>query len=238
MTRVSVITPTADQPLGMRLAEIYMRRQTVQPYEWIVADDGEQHATLTLNQTHIKLKRVYKGGQSLANNLLTALTDVSGDVIVIWEHDDWYAPNHLEICLKHLANAKLVGADLLRYYNIPNRMYITMRNRGSALCNTALSSDLLETLKDAALSALDSQSYGIDNLLWQSVPNSEKKIHSDYTVIGMKGLPGRPGLGVGHRPKAGHNRRWHDDPSYAQLRSWVGEDSQYYLGASYGSDKA
>ncbi len=238
MTRISVVTPTADQPLGIRLAELYMQRQTIQPYEWIVADDGEQHAVLTLNQTHIKLERIYSGGQSLANNLLTGLTDATGDVIVIWEHDDWYAPNHLETCLKYLAKADVVGADLQRYYNLPYKKHITMLNKGSALCNTALSTDLLEMLKDAALSAFDSQSYGIDRLFWDSVPKVRQKIHQDYTVVGMKGLPGRPGLGMGHRPQVSKDRRWCHDPGYVQLKAWVGDDSQQYLGALYGPYEA
>ena len=50
---ITVITPTADQPIGMRLLEKYMARQTVQPDEWIVADDGEVPARLALGQKHI-----------------------------------------------------------------------------------------------------------------------------------------------------------------------------------------
>ena len=42
------------------------------------------------------------------------------------------------------------------------------------------------------------------------------------TVIGLKGLPGRPGLGVGHRPKTRDD--WQYDEDYAKLIEWLGAD--------------
>lgn len=45
---VTVITPTADQPTGIALLERYMARQTVKPDAWIVADDGNTPASLTM----------------------------------------------------------------------------------------------------------------------------------------------------------------------------------------------
>src|SRR5687768_6841694 len=51
---ITVITPTADRPAAWPLAERWMARQTVQPDQWIVADDGIAPAPLTMGQQHIR----------------------------------------------------------------------------------------------------------------------------------------------------------------------------------------
>lgn len=228
--KISVITPTADQPYGIALAEAYMERQTVAPDEWIVVDDGVEHAVLTRGQTHITLPRRYEGGRSLANNILEALPEVSGDVVLIWEHDDWYAPNHIETCVKELRRFKATGSRIQRYYNVAHQLHIAMLNRGSALCNTAFTVDLLDKLKSAAMLAFDTASIGVDRLFWDSLEVSDKNIHTINTVVGIKGLPGRSGLGVGHRPLSGRRRKWRRDYRFSQLRAWIGEDYMNYLG--------
>lgn len=228
--RISVITPTADQPLGMALAEAYMARQTLQPDEWIVADDGIEHAVLTLGQTHLQLPRLYEGGKSLANNILEALPEVTGDIVIVWEHDDWYAPTHIETCVRELRQHKATGSRIQRYYNVAHALHIAMLNRGSALCNTAFTSDLLDKMKLAALAAFESDSIGTDRLFWDSLLPHEKNVHSVNTVVGIKGLPGRRGLGIGHRPMSGRRRKWRRDYRYHQLRLWVGDDYVNYLG--------
>jgi glycosyltransferase involved in cell wall biosynthesis len=227
--RISVITPTADQPLGMALAEQYMARQTVQPHEWIVADDGTQHARLTMRQTHLRLPRRYDGGRSLASNILEALPEVTGDVILIWEHDDWYAPDHIETCLRTLKHHLATGSLGQRYYNVPLRLYASLTNKGSALCNTALQSSAMDYLKDAALRVLDSGGIGVDRLFWDSLPAGAGNVHHYNTVVGIKGLPGRKGLGIGHRPRQGFSRRWRRDPDFSLLQAWVGADAARYM---------
>lgn len=227
--RISVITPTADQPLGMALAEQYMARQTVQPHEWIVADDGVQHARLTMRQTHLRLPRRYDGGRSLASNILEALPEVTGDVILIWEHDDWYAPDHIETCLRTLKHHLAAGSLGQRYYNVPLRLYASLTNKGSALCNTALQSSAMDYLKAAALRVLDSGGIGVDRLFCDSLPTGAGNVHHYNTVVGIKGLPGRKGLGIGHRPRQGFSRRWRRDPDFSLLQAWVGADAANYM---------
>lgn len=226
-TRVSVITPTADQPTGMRYLEGFMARQTVQPDEWIVADDGLEPARLTMGQTHIVRKRVAEGGASLAGNMLAALERVTGDVVIVFEHDDHYQPDHIETCLRNLEGYKATGSVWQRYYNVEHRCWIVMRNIGSALCNTAFTADRIPAMQAACQSAIARRSYGVDRLFWDSLPASEKNITDTYTVTGIKGLPGRKGLGLGHRPKTS-NRKWADDPKLVKLREWVGDDVVLY----------
>lgn len=225
-TKISVITPTADQPTGMFLAERYMRRQTLQPDEWIVADDGVIPATLTMGQIHLARPRTHEGGASLASNILAGLEKASGDVILIWEHDDWYAPNHIELAAERLIAHRATGCVTQRYYNVATRQWILMHNVGSALCNTAFRRELAAKMKAGAERALAAGSYGLDRLFWDSLQAADKDIHAIETVVGIKGLPGRKGLGMGHRPDK--KRPWHDDPNMEKLEEWVGRDADVY----------
>lgn len=233
--RVSVITPTADQPTGIALLERYMARQTVQPDEWIVADDGTVPAMLMMGQVHVVRERQAEGAASLAGNVRAALERVTGNVVLVFEHDDWYRADHIETCLRGLENAKATGALWQRYYNVEHRCWIVMRNIGSALCNTAFRAELIPAMRDACDMATQRNSIGLDRLFWDCLPKADKLITEDETVVGIKGLPGRIGLGMGHRP--GQNgRRWSDDPESVKLREWVGEDWEVYRGCA-GQDR-
>lgn len=228
---VTVITPTADQPLGMALCEKYMARQTLQPDQWIVADDGNVHADLTMGQTHIKRKRTSEGGVSLAENMLAGLDAATGEIIVIVEHDDWYAPNHIQMCVDRLKSADVCGSNVLMYYNVAMRSYRVMQNAtmSAALCCTAFRSALIPNMVDAANEAASQGVIGVDRLFWQRVGRRagsiEADVHQEHTVVGVKGLPGRPGLGIGHK----RHRSWKHDPQMSRLRDWIGDDVQCYL---------
>ena len=224
---ITLITPTADQPTGLALAERYVARQTMPPDQWLVADDGTVTATLTLGQTHLKRHRAGEGAVSLAGNLLAAIPHATGDIIVIWEHDDWYPADYLATCVASLSRPGvwITGTRRQRYYHLPSRRSIIMRNVGSALCNTALRAEALPILALAASSAARGGSYGIDRRLWTRIPDNRQHLHDEPGVVGIKGLPGRPGLGMGHRPDAATKRKrhWQADPAGATLRDWVGE---------------
>lgn len=221
--KVTLITPTADQPIGIALLEQYMNRQTVPFDQWIVADDGTAPATLTMGQDHIVRPRQYEGARSLAGNMLEALPEVRNGIVIIVEHDDWYAPNHIEVCLQQLQHASAVGSIWQRYYNVGNRHWRVMRNIGSALCNTALRAPLLPNMARAAEHAFKHDKIGVDRLFWESVAGN---VHNINTVVGIKGLPGRKGLGMGHKPP---DSKWNHDPELAKLREWIGQDADLYV---------
>jgi glycosyltransferase involved in cell wall biosynthesis len=225
---ITLITPTADQPMGMALAEYYMERQTVLFDQWIVVDDGIQSAKLTMGQQHIIRQREHEGGRSLSSNILSALPHAMGDVVIIIEHDDYYAPDHIETCLRHLdSGAMAAGSGILRYFNVQHRLWRVMGNRGSALCNTAFTRDAVPYMQSAAQRAFEQNVIGVDNQFWTLMTENKfpVSIHDDNTVVGIKGLPGRIGLGIGHRPDP---RQWIADPAMKKLREWIGDDVQFY----------
>lgn len=223
--RISVITPTADRPRGIELCERYMARQTVQPDEWIVADGGQIPAKLTMGQVHLH-KPSPPGAANLAGNILRALDAVTGDIVVIVEDDDHYAPNHIAACVAGLKRWPAYGCARLLYYNVEHRCWVQMANRGSALCQTAFRRELIPEMQRAAREAMEAGSYGIDGRFWAS---RRHMAIGPQTVIGIKGLPGTPGLGVGHRPSSKPGRQWRPDPEMKILRQMIGADAENYL---------
>jgi hypothetical protein len=224
---ITLITPTADQPTGMALCEKYMARQTIPYDQWIVVDDGVQHAKLTMGQAHIWRERETdcKPAQSLCRNLLGAIPLIEGDIIVVIEHDDHVAQNHVETMVRQLKNALIAGDPKQRYYNVAHRCWRLFDNVGASLCQTAFRRSLLPTFKGAVQACLSASRIGVDRALWDAVQPSCKSLVRSDTVLGIKGLPGRPGIGVGHRPSGS---LWTPDPELVRLREWIGADADMY----------
>ena len=91
-------------------------------------------------------------------------------------------------------------------------MHRTISNYGHAsLCQTGIRSELLTRLEGLCRRP----SPFIDLALWHATGILEA---TNY-VVSIKGMPGRPGIGVGHRPGPGG---WTADPKLEQLQAWTG----------------
>lgn len=223
--RISVITTTCDRPRGVELCERYMARQTVRADEWVVSDGGQEPARLTMGQIHLHQPSP-PGAANLAGNILRALDAVTGDVVVFVEDDDWYSPEHIAACVEGLRSHAAYGCSRLVYYNVQHRCWTKMANRGSALCQTAFRAELIPEMRRAAQDAMAAGSFGVDGRFWRG---REHMATGAQTVIGLKGLPGTPGLGIGHRPESRPGRVWRRDPHFAALRELIGNDADNYL---------
>ncbi len=219
----TLITLTCDQPIGFGLCERYMARQTwpLERVQWIVVDDGEEPATPTLGQTYVR--RVRRPGQvgaeSFCLNLLSALPLVKGSHVAFIEHDDWYAPTYLEAAMAQFrASTIMVGDDEQRYFHVGRREWRTFNNIGACLCQTVIRRDQVGYFQRMVEICLARKAYGVDAQFWRSHPRAKWQINRSKTVVGIKGLPGRPGLGLGHRP----DQKWNADPTCAQLQKWIG----------------
>lgn len=219
---ITVITPTHDRPAAWPLLERWMARQTIQPDQWIVADDGDHPAPLTMGQEHLRVCHSHSGARSLSVNLVRAAKVVRGDVVFVMEDDDYYRADHIEVNLAHLEHADAAGCDVMAYYNVLMRKWMRLPNTGSALCNTAFVRSCLPRLVSAANTAVRLGTYHIDRYFWRSI--NRQAVHKHQTVVGIKGLPGTNGLGIGHRD----GRRWGDDQSMSVLNEWIGNDARYY----------
>lgn len=219
---ITVITPTADRPAAWPLAERWMAGQTLQPDQWIVADDGIEPAPLTMGQMHVRRPRKETGGASLAMNLLAAIPHVTGNIVLICEDDDYYRPGHIAVCVERLRKHRAAGCTWLNYYNLRLRSWKRIRNSCAALCNTAMRAECLPVLEQSAKDAMAQGIYHIDRLFWRKAGTAG--LHERETVIGIKGLDGMPGIGIGHKPGPG----WRRDPAGNKLREWLGEDAAAY----------
>lgn len=234
MPDVTLITPTADQPTGMLLCEKWMLRQTLWKkldIQWIVADDGNQRADLHLGQTHLYHKYAKArppGYYSLIENMSRALPRVDSPLVFIIEHDDWYAPTHLEAYLdlfnKH-PNHLAVGDPIQRYYHVGRKLWRKLKNVGACFSQTSLRQAAIPLLWRALGEAECRRSYGIDRFFWNRIlARRVELLPRTNTVVGIKGLPGIKGLGEGHRPARG----WGSDPQLDVLQRWVRDDITHY----------
>lgn len=224
--KVTCITPTGGRPAAFRLCEKWMSRQTRLPDQWIVVDDVHPATECRMGQEAYYPEPRWQPGQqsTQARNLLAGLAAVRGDVVLIIEDDDWYAPNYIEAMAQHLETHELVGERFGRYYNVATRRGRRMGNlRHACLCATGFQSSLIPRVQLVCRGArqfIDIGLWGLDGMRSLLIDTED---HRPLTV-GIKGLPGRPGIGVGHRDDFGE-----PDPTGTLLRSWIGEDAQTYL---------
>lgn len=227
MPKLTLLTPTGGRPEAFALCERYMARQTFADWKWVVVDDCRPETNCTMGQTVIRPDRLWlPGGLSTQNrNLLLALEQVQTEFVVIIEDDDWYGTKHLETLCGYLEKFATVGELPSRYYNVKYRLFRIMPPSGHAsLCQTGFRAEMLERVK--IVCELNSNT---DVLLWHQVYSmgAPSNLYFGNRVVGIKGLPGRPGVGIGHYPTQ-RLTHWIQDPGLKTLTEWIGEDVELY----------
>jgi len=224
---LTLLTATGCRPKAWSICEQLMMRQTYQgPVHWIVVDDGEDQQPITFKRngwhlTVIRPHEKWKEGQNTqARNLRFGLDLVEpDDRLVVIEDDDFYANDWLDVVDHHLDSAELVGEIMARYYNITTKTGRQLHNNNHAsLCATAMRGAAIETFKRVCT---DNVTF-IDIDLWKQ-PNS-KMLFMGNRVVGIKGLPGRTGIGMGHKSDFTGTK----DSTMELLRSWIGDDVRLY----------
>src|SRR5690606_6840339 len=215
---LQVITPTGDRPEAWKLCQLWMARQDYAgPVAWHVVDDGRQPmpADFARDGYALHMHRLEPmAGNSQARNLLHLLDKINPRFpVVCWEDDDHYAPDWLETCERELRDCELIGERHTRYFNVATGRGREMTNRAHAsLCATAMRGRALDVFRDV----LRKHSARLDMELWRRCPG---RLLDSHKVVGIKGLPGRGGIGVGHRGTFGEPMR---------LRDWIGSDAEAY----------
>jgi len=230
--KITLITCTGSRPEAFELCQKYMAEQTVPYDQWIVVHDGidaEQAQEMQENYPHFELHagpRLWREGLNTHRfNMEEALKHVTGDYIFVIEDDDYYAPEYLAEMLKLLKSADMVGLSNNKYYNLSIPGWKEMGNfKHSSLCTTAMRASVLPLLQRA----VDSGDLYFDMVLWQLAQahrlNTLFKANSTLSV-GIKGMPGRTGIGAGHRFSG-----FSIDPNASKLTEWLGQEaSSVYL---------
>lgn len=224
---LTLLTATGARPKAWAICERLMVRQVYSgPVRWVIVDDGLEAQPVTFQRDGWTLDVVrpsppWKPGQNTqARNLLAGLAVIrSSEWVAVIEDDDWYAPDWLSTVERHLQKAECVGEIGARYYNLPARKGRQLGNtRHASLCSTAVRGAALTTLRQACRRAPKF----IDLDLWRYA--ASRNLFTGHRVVGMKGLPGRGGIGMGHKAEFAGVA----DSDFALLREWIGSDVELY----------
>lgn len=194
---LTVITPTGGRPEAFAVLAECIRRQTSRDFEWIVVDDCDPATEVP--QVHDRITvirpepRWQPGQNTQARNLLAGIEVASGDAVAVMEDDDWYCDGWVQQCIDWMAEHELAGEVDSHYYNLSNGTGKAMGNtRHASLCATVCRGGALRELVEICRDG----GKHIDCRLWQRGGHLEPW---RGRVVGLKGQPGRPGIGVGHQ---------------------------------------
>lgn len=199
---ITALTPTGARPEAFAACVEYMRAQTVSA-RWVIVDDGpEPMPTPQIDGweiVHLRPDPLWQPGQNTqARNLLHGMPYCTGRVAVI-EDDDAYSPDWLATCDRWLDSADLVGEcmSLYRHRDTGRETHCSNKSHAS-LCSTAMKGDALSVFAEVCRSGTKF----IDIRLW-AAKSITKALHkpAPRRVTGIKGWPGREGIGIGHRLK-------------------------------------
>lgn len=222
---VTLLTPTGMRPEAFALCEHFIRRQTYKgPLEWIVVDDGKVPTRFTMGQRVLPAPRAWEEGLNTHRfNMEELVRYTLGDTILIIEDDDWYHPRYIETMVHFLQYVELVGLVNSRYYNVQVPGWKTMRNQWHAsLSQTAFLRSMLPDFNNA----INSGELFFDVHLWKQAFFKQKScllLANTSLAVGMKGLPGRPGISPAHK-----DRDYFYDANGDKLSEWIGADVEIY----------
>lgn len=227
MKQVSLITPTGARPEAFRLCEQWVSKFQGhwQLKEWLVVDDYPTIRTrLTKAQVRIKAPKEWTPEINTQRYNMDALLErITGEYIFIIEDDEYYAPNYIEEMLKLLDFADVVGLANSKYYHLKVPGFKYMGNfEHASLCQTAITKKALPFL----YRAVHSGRYYFDIELWKLAKQEKLKtllLSNTNLSIGIKGMPGRAGLGSGHE-RVGYRA----DDEYKIFKEWLGKDWEFY----------
>jgi hypothetical protein len=220
--KITLVTCTGDRPEAFKLCELMMERQIYRGHiQWIVVDDGEVPTICTLGQQYIRrIKEEHDPVHTLIPNLKEALPLIKGEYLFFIEDDDYYSPEYLIKYMKALETLDLVGAIRSRYYNVPLRKYYVFDNRDHAsLCQTAINTRWLPLIIDEC----QDNDPILDKRIWKN-PQIKRTLLDQPLCIGMKGLPGRKGLLMGHK----NEDHFIPDEKLKVITEWMGSDYLLY----------
>lgn len=235
---IALITPTGNRPKQFALCNLWMSRQTYKgKVLWIIVDDCVPITTKLSVELPDNWCVVYKyprpeweeGENTQSRNLQIGLNVVKNfpttqiDAIFIIEDDDYYTPTYLEKMMDKFNGYEIIGECKTLYYNITSRSW--HRNN-----NTKHASLFQTAFKPTAISMFE-ESFGkkfIDIKFFSTARELHKPVclFSEMDLaVGIKGLPGRAGIGSGHKM----TKKAIKDVKYTQLQKYLKNDYIYYL---------
>lgn len=230
---IALITPTGAREFQLSMCAKYMKAQTYKdPVLWIIVDDAEPRTSDFIKddfRENWTIKKVYPspvwqvGQNTQGRNLKAGVDELPKHIeaIFIIEDDDYYKPCYLEEMMKRSSGCLAWGESFTIYYNVALMRWIENKNDAwSSLFQTAF--------KPAALKYFN-MLYGekfIDYAFFRLCPKVKLFRTNDKLSIGIKGIPGRAGIGAGHKFIA----HMEPDPTGEKLTELLGLDAKNYDG--------
>lgn len=251
---VSILTLTGYRRAAFELCNKYVLRQRAltddahYKFEWVVVDDGGQDWIDPISDTYnLTVKRIEteidwstwpaRGGNTFNSNLELGLKHCTGELVAFMEDDDWYSPHYLlnMLDIYRTSNVKpmIIGSSPATYYNVRTGEYAILDNIFHAsLAETIIHRSLIPICNEILSKADDGITF-FDVQLWREARlkhvvcghGEDFWLGSAGQSIGIKGMPGRRGIGVGHLD---HPEWEQDDLNLTYLRSRIGDDANAY----------
>jgi hypothetical protein len=248
---IALITPTGARPQQFNMCALWMSRQTYTgQIVWLIVDDALPRTTDAIEEhfktdwTIIKIypEPTWTYGQNTQsrnievaiNTLCTNYREADIEAIFIIEDDDYYKSNYIERMMCRMQGFKVIGEMNTVYYNVYYRTYFVNRNTSHvSLFQLAFRPEMLPLFKSCYNEKF------IDFKFYEKL-HAQLYVHrgevgffnENNLAIGMKGMPGRAGIGAGH----GKLLNMHPDPAMTYLLTQMNnEDAKYYAGY-YGNN--
>ena len=224
---ICALTPTGNRPEGLALLGEYINAQSyAHAFRWIIVDDCDPATRIPFMRTGIDVEvvrpdwRWRPGMNTQAASMATGLVLVPDDAtLFVLEDDDVYLPDYMITMREAIACAELIGEKDARYYNVTTRRWRVLPGRvHSSMASTVVRGAALTLLKGLCANGMTKM---LDLNLWKTF-GGNKMLLSAHNVIGIKGLPGRAGIGIGHRASFGMIDK--DNT----LKLWVGDYADNY----------
>ena len=258
MYDLTLITLTGDRPEAFALTQQYMRRalgmhRVRHGYEpkvnWIVVDDGEDPAMFAEfcpESAEIIRLEPRPGENTMVRNLTAALDaaqrstrKISGKVLII-EDDDWYDELYVVAYSRLLDEADIVGENRAIYYNVASREFMRCGNvEHASLCQTGFRACLIPFFLKILREQPENPFIDIPFWIGARIEKSARMtmVTNRYWSVGIKGMPGRPGIGSGHRPRQCHGQQWTPDPTLLYLAQLIGAKAADNYAAYFNEGK-
>lgn len=241
---IALITPTGARPNQFALCKKWMQNQVYHgKVVWIIVDDAVPLSTEIVQEDFRENWTIHKvyptpawsGENTQARNIKAGLSFLTDnykeseiDGVFIIEDDDYYKPVYLEIMTRLFGNFSIIGETNTIYYNVVTRRFVVNPNRTHAsLFQTAFRYDAIPYFEKCYYHPF------IDCVLWNLIPN-RYLFFNNYLSVGMKGMPGRGGIGAGHKSAFTMKA----DMNMIYLKTIIGEkDASEYAGYYSNSSK-
>ena len=229
---IVLITPTGGREKQIQLCAKWMKEQTYTgSVLWVIVDDCSPRTTDFISSefkedwTIVKVypKPVWEQGQNTqSRNLQAGLNAIPKNVdissIFIIEDDDYYKAKYLEIMTIMLESYDLCGETNTFYFNPKyNAGRRNHNNKHSSLFQTAFTPNLISEFERIL----------INNIKFIDIELFKLKVKINLftgldLAVGIKGLPGREGIGNGHKLTTYHTQ------NNIRIEQLIGEDAKYY----------